>query len=338
MTTTRHAAFFDTEQDESDRLCATGPDLPGWELTCYPQSVQLTETDFAGVECISVFIGSDLTAAQLARFPDLKLVATRSTGYDHIDLNACRARGIGVCNVPRYGETTVAEHTFGLMLALSRKIFKAYERTRQGNFALKGLLGFDLHGKTLGVVGAGAIGLHVLRIGRALGMNCLAFDARPVPILAEVLDFTYTDLDTLLASSDVVSLHVPLLPTTRHLINADSLSRMRPGALLINTARGELVDTAALLAALDSGRLAGAGLDVFEGEEFLTEEDLLLRTEATREQLQTVITSQALLRRENVVLTPHLAFYSEEALGRILEITVANIHAYFAGSPQNLVT
>jgi D-lactate dehydrogenase len=270
--------------------------------------------------------------------PDLKLVCTRSTGYDHIDLDACRERDIVACNVPAYAEHTVAEHTFGLMLALSRKILKAYDRTKRSDFSLEGLSGFDLKGKTLGVVGAGAIGLRVIRIGVAMGMNVLAYDVQPKSLLSDVMQFEYASLDDVLSQSDVVSLHVPLLPATRHMINRESLAQMKEGALLINTARGELVDTDALLDALSSGHLGGAGLDVIEGEERIGDEAQMAGSDAPRADLAVAVQRYALLNRDDVVLTPHMAFYSREALHRLMEVTCGNIRAFLADEPENTVT
>jgi len=296
--------------------------------------------DADAVAVLSVFINSRVTADVLARFPALGCVATRSTGFDHIDLAACAKRGIVVCNVPHYGENTVAEHTFALILSLSRNLHKAAMRTAAGNFSLEGLQGFDLKGKTLGVIGAGSIGLHVIRIARAFGMRVLACDKVQNALLAEVLDFTYTPLEELLPQVDIVTLHAPALPSTHHLIDRERLGMMKRGALLINTARGSLVDTGALLEALDDGILAGAGLDVLEGEELISEEHDLLSGRgraATEEQLRTLLRNNLLLRRPDVIITPHSAFYSREALLRILDTTVANIGAYLRGAPQNVV-
>jgi D-lactate dehydrogenase len=189
-----------------------------------------------------------------------------------------------------------------------------------------------LKDKTIGVVGAGSIGLHVIRIARGLGMRALAFDVRQIPLIAEVLGFEYVEMDRLLAEAHVVSLHVPLTPQTYHIMNEESLAKMRSGALLINTARGELVDLRALAIALDSGRLGGAGLDVFEGEELIKEESQLLRQRNVPEGLDLIL---HLLDRPNVILTSHMAFYSNEALERILRTTVENIRAFEAGRPIN---
>jgi D-lactate dehydrogenase len=328
-------ACYETEPWEEARLRERLADLEvrATAAPLGPETLGLAE----GASLLSIFIRSHVTADLLARLPALRFIATRSTGYDHIDLAACRARGIVVSNVPTYGENTVAEHTFGLILALSRKIHQAYVRTVRGDFSLEGLRGFDLKGRTLGVIGAGNIGLHVIRIGRGFGMEVLAHDVREQPLLAEVLGFRYTTLEDLLRRADVVSLHVPYLPSTHHLINRERLALMKRGSLLINTARGGIVDTQALLWALDEGILAGAGLDVVEGEELIAEERLLLREGVAPEQLQAAIRGHLLLRRDNVVITPHIAFNSEEALARILDTTVQNVRAFLAGRPINVV-
>ncbi|HUI05572.1 MAG TPA: hydroxyacid dehydrogenase [Verrucomicrobiae bacterium] len=291
----------------------------------------------ADAEVVSPFIYSRLTAARLAKLPQLKLIATRTTGFDHIDVAECARRGIMISNVPFYGENTVAEHTFALILALSRKVHEAFVRVRAGNFSLDGLRGFDLKDKTIGVVGAGHIGLHVIRIARGFGMNVLAFDVHRDGFLAEVLGFTYTDLDTLLGRSDIITLHAPYTKRTHHLINRDNVGRIKRGAILINTSRGGLVDTEALLKALDDGILAGAGLDVLEGEEAIYEESALLGDAVNPERLRQALQNHVILKKPNVVFTPHNAFNSQEALERILQTTADNIAAFVAGAPKNVV-
>ena len=287
---------------------------------------------------ISVFIYSTVTAALLRRLRHLKFIATRSTGFDHIDLAACRARRIAVSNVPSYGENTVAEHTFALILALSRNTHKAYVKTIKGDFSLEGLQGFDLKGKTLGVVGGGHIGLHVIKMARGFGMDVLVYDVRKNVFLSEVLDYRYVPLDILLRRSDIVSLHLPYAPATHHLMDRAAFRLMKRGALLINTARGGLVDTDALVWALDEGRLGGAGLDVLEGEELVKEERQLLSKDFSKDKLATALRNHILLHRENVVITPHIAFDSKEALQRILDTTAANIGGFLGGAPLNLVS
>jgi D-lactate dehydrogenase len=327
--------FFDLEPWEQEWL-RTHVDLPGAGFFTEPLTAESGLLDPAA-DVLSVFIHSRVGTDVFDRLANLRLVAARSTGYDHIDAAACRERGISVCNVPHYGEHTVAEHTFGLILALSRKIHHAYLRTSRLDFRLEGLRGFDLRGKTLGVVGTGNIGIRVIQIARGFGLRVVAFDAREQPLLAEVLGFEYVPLDHLLETADVVSLHVPLLPETRHLIDRAALARMKPGALLINTARGGVVDSTALIEALDTGHLGGAGLDVLEGEEMIGEEARLLADGAPTDQVRTVLQDYNLLRREDVIVTPHLAFYSQEAQERILATTVDNIRAFRAGRPVNVV-
>ncbi|MHB9036815.1 MAG: hydroxyacid dehydrogenase [Armatimonadota bacterium] len=296
-----------------------------------------TADESADADIVSVFIYSRVDKPTLEKLPNLKLIATRSTGVDHIDIEECERRGITVCNVPRYGENTVAEHAFALILGLTRKMKTAVTRTNQLDFHIEGLRGFDLKDKTLGVIGAGAIGLHSIRIGRGFGMHVLAYDAYPQPILAEVLGFEYTSLDRLLEESDVITLHVPLMKETYHLINKDNIGRIKRGALLINTARGAVVDTEALVKALDEGILAGAGLDVLEGEESIKEEAQLLSDTLPVEKLRAIVRSYALLHRDNVIITPHVAFYSVEAEQRIIDTTMDNIEGFLIGEPRNVV-
>lgn len=314
-------------------------ELNDWEETYL--RARLTGHEFVDSpdsEVVSPFIYTKLTEEALSRWPKLKLVATRSTGFDHIDVAECQRRGITVCNVPFYGENTVAEHTFALILALSRKVHEAFVRVRAGNFSLDGLRGFDLKDKTIGVVGAGHIGLHVIRIARGFGMKVLAFDVRRDNFLAEVLGFEYADLDSLLGRSDIITLHAPYNPQTHHLINPGNISKIKRGAILINTSRGGLVDTEALLKALDAGILAGAGLDVLEGEESVLEESALLGDKTNPELLRRAIQNHLILKKPNVVFTPHNAFNSQEALERILDTTAGNIAAFAAGTPRNVVS
>ena len=294
--------------------------------------------DATGAEIISVFIYSKLTAALLRKLPSLRFIATRSTGFDHIDLRECRKRRITVANVPSYGENTVAEHTFALILALSRNIHKAHVQTMKGDFSLAGLEGFDLKGKTLGIVGAGRIGLHVVKIAKGFGMNVLVSDVHKNLFLKEVLDFEYAPLEALLRQSHIVSLHTPYSASTHHMMDRKAFSLMRRGSLFINTARGGLVDTEALVWALDSGILSGAGLDVLEEESLVKEERQLLSKDFSKEKLANALRTHILLHRENVVITPHIAFDSKEALQRILETSVQNIAAFISRNPINVVS
>jgi D-lactate dehydrogenase len=329
-------AFFeleDWEQDELKKGLFEGHEL---HLSTEPLN-ERTLTEGHDAEIVSVFVHSNLNRAALDKLPNLKFIATRSTGFDHIDLGHCRERGIRVSNVPSYGENTVAEHTFALILALSRNIHKAFVHTLARDIPFEELRGFDLAGKTLGVIGAGRIGLHVIKIAKGFGMHVVAFDVRQEPLLAEVLNFRYASVEELLGISDIVSLHCPYSPKTHHLINPDNIRLFKRGALLINTARGGLIDPAALTRALDEGILSGAALDVLEGEELLKDERQILAQSLAQDKLRTLLLNHSLLNRDNVVITPHIAFNSREAVQRILETTLDNLSAFLRGQPKNLV-
>lgn len=325
-------------------------EIQGWERPLLEEAFKdhelffsekpLQTSDLATVkdfEALSVFIYSRVSREIIEAMPNLRLVATRSTGYDHIDLATTKARGVIVSNVPTYGEHTVAEHTFALILALSRNVHKSHVRRLKNDFSIEGLKGFDLKDKTIGVVGAGKIGLHVIRIARGFGMHVLAYDAFQNNFLSDVLDFDYVPLDRLFAESDIITLHTPYNEKTHHLINEHSIAKIKRGSLLVNTARGELVDNDALIQALDQGILAGAGLDVIEGEHLIKEEKELLSGTKISGDLSELVNDHNLLRRDNVVYTPHIAFYSEEALQRILRTTIENITCFADGVCQNAV-
>jgi D-lactate dehydrogenase len=288
-------------------------------------------------EIISVFIYSKADAAIIRNLPKLKMIATRSTGFDHIDIKACAARKISVSNVPFYGENTVAEHTFALILSISRNVHKSYVRTLRNDFSIDGLTGFDLKGKTIGIIGGGHIGMHVARMARAFGMHVRVYDVNRNDFMAEVINFKYSVLDELLKESDIISLHVPYNKFTHHLINKDSIKKMKTGAVLINTARGAIVDTDALLEALESRKLAGAGLDVIEGEDLIKEENQLLSDRANPDKWREVVRDHKIFKMDNVVFTPHNAFNSREALIRILDTSVGNIEGFLEGKGKNLV-
>ncbi len=329
-------AVFEAEEHEAaafDRF------KPAHQLAISVSPLGTANVDEAKeAEIVSVFIYSELRAEILAKLPKLKLIATRSTGFDHIDRAYCRAHDIAIVNVPTYGENTVAEHVFALLLALSHRLPEAIARARSGNFSPEGLQGFDLSGRTIGVVGTGNIGVHVIRIAKGFAMNVIACDLHPVPSLAEQLGFRYVTFDELLSQSDVVSLHVPATPETTDLLSAATIGRMKKGAIIINTARGSLIDTAALIGALRSGQIAGAGLDVLPEEPMIREEAELVSTGfSSAIDLRDLVANHVLLTMPNVVVTPHSAFNTVEAVGRITETTIANIDAFLAGTPQNLV-
>jgi D-lactate dehydrogenase len=304
------------------------------------EALQVGNADaFSEAEAISTFIYSKLDRSVLERLLSLKLIATRSTGFDHIDTAYCDQHGITVCNVPTYGDNTVAEHVFALLLALSHRLIEAVERARTGHFSPEGLQGFDLEGKTIGVIGAGNIGRHVIRIAKGFGMEVVAFDMRPEEAFAEALGFRYVSFEELLSASDVITLHVPSSPQTHHLLSSDAFASMKEGVVIINTARGEVIDTRALIQGLTSGKVAGAGLDVLPDEPLIREEaELICSIYCDQHDLRNLVADHVLLRLRNVVVTPHSAFNTREAVARIVETTVANIEAFARGEPQNVVS
>ncbi|MBV2131548.1 2-hydroxyacid dehydrogenase [Pseudomonas sp. MAP12] len=285
----------------------------------------------AGSAVVCAFVNDDLSAPVLERLHagGTRLLALRSAGYNHVDLAAAAALGLPVVRVPAYSPHAVAEHAVALVLALNRRLHRAFNRTREGDFSLHGLTGFDLHGKRVGVVGTGQIGAVFARIMLGFGCRVLLHDPHPDSAL-EALGARYVALDELLAQSDILSLHCPLTATTRHLIDAASLVRMKPGAMLINTGRGALVDTPALIDALKSGQLGYLGLDVYEEEANLFFED---RSDLP---LQDDVLAR-LLTFPNVIVTAHQAFLTREALAAIATTTLDNIAAWQAGGAANRV-
>ena len=275
-----------------------------------------------GMQAVCAFVNDHLDAGVLRRLHTggVRLLALRSAGFNHVDLAAAAALGIKVGRVPEYSPYAVAEHTVALLLALNRRIHRAYNRVREGNFALEGLLGVDLHGRSVGVVGTGKIGECFARIMAGFGCQLLGHDPRPNPACL-ALGMRYVEMPELLASCDVISLHCPLTPQTRHLIDADALARMRPGAMLLNTSRGAVVDARALIVALKAGTLGSLGLDVYEEEADLFFRDL------SGEVLHDDVFAR-LLTFPNVLITGHQAFFTEEALTAIAQTTLANIDAF----------
>jgi D-lactate dehydrogenase len=329
-------SLFEVEEWEREALEALA-DEHEVEVTPEPLGGDLASRH-RDAEAISTFMYSDLDPDVLDLFPELGFIATRSTGFDHIDAEYCREREIRVANVPTYGDHTVAEHVFALLLSISHHMVEAVDRTRRGDFSLQGLRGFDLEGRTLGLVGAGNIGRHAARIARGFGMEVVAYDVDPDPELTRELDVTFLPLDELLGVSDVISLHVPLNPETHHLLSDEEFDRMQEGVVIINTARGQVIDTQALLRALSTGKVRAAGLDVLPLEPVIREEAELLRSFFRKEHdMEALLADHVLLRMRNVVITPHSAFNTEEAVRRILDTTVENLLAWGRGEPRNVV-
>jgi D-lactate dehydrogenase len=333
-------AFFEIEGWEEKILSAAFKAEDGFELTISKEKIEpFSVPADKSFEILSVFVDSRLTKEVIGMFPNLKLIVTRSTGYDHIDLAACSEKGIAVAYVPGYGDNTVAEFAFGLLLNLTRKIYLGIDRIKEyGSFSLDGLRGIDLKGKTIGIIGTGRIGKEMIKIANGFGMKAIAYDVFPAKDLEEQLNFRYQTLEEVLSNSDVVSVHTPYMKETHHLLNTSNIPLMKKGSYLINTARGGIVETAAIVAGLENGTLAGVGLDVLEEEgETKDELEFLSKARPNEEELRTIIENHVLMKMPNVLITPHNAFNSQEALERILDTTLGNVRGFIEGKKINLV-
>lgn len=331
--------FYDV--NEADRI-QLEHSFSGTEHELITVSGPLTpETTDTIAEVISAFVTSKVTRDVIFKAEGLKHIACRSTGFDHVDISAAQERGISVSNVPTYGSHTVAEYAFALLLHLSRKIADAVSAAQNGVTPRTELQGFDLFGKTFGIIGAGRIGQAAADIANGFGMRVIAYDAFPKDAIAAEHSIEYLSLDQLLAESDVVSIHAPYTPDNHHLLNKANLEKMKQGAYLINTARGELVDNRALIDVLESGYLGGAGMDVLEGENLIntSEELFLMRSEnADPSHFRHSLEISVLKKLPNVVISKHNAFNTREAIGRINHSTVENIRSYLEGTPRNIVS
>lgn len=330
-------AVFEAEPWE----CAAFETLrPAFDVACTTEPLTAANASFnAEAQVISIFIYSRLDAWVLKQLRNVRLIATRSTGFDHIDLDYCRENGITVSNVPVYGTNTVAEHVFGLILMIGHRLYESVDRTRKGDFSLKGLIGFDIRNKTLGVVGTGLIGRNVIEIARGFRMDVIGYDPCPDYGYAARAGFVYAGLEELVAKSDIITLHVPANRQTFHLISTEQFAAMKKGVVLINTARGTVVDVEALLHALSEGKVAAAGLDVLPEEPVIREEAELLSSFFNRaHDMSTILANHILLRMRNVYITPHNAFNTREAVERILASTLDNIRSFARGEPRNVVS
>lgn len=331
--------IFELESWEKNYLADQLPSLGEVEIIDNILSAEKlpTQNDF---EIISVFVNSVIDARVLDYLPKLKLIVTRSTGFDHLDLDLCKSRGIAVANVPSYGEETVAEYTFALLLNLSRKVYLSFDRIREtGSFSLEGLRGFDLNGKTLGVIGTGRIGRNVIEIATGFNMKVVAFDPKPNLDYAAKMNYQYLPFDEVLAQADIITLHTPYTESNHHLIDSTAFNKMKKGVYFINTARGALVDTMALVNALRSGQVAGAALDVLEEEGIIKDElNVLSAGQLDSYDLKAVLADHLLIDMPNVIITPHNAFNTHEALKRILTTSIENIKNFLAGNPINIVS
>ena len=338
-------AFFDCEGWEEKMVREA---LPGHDLKFFKEKLHEYAGDEVDFETISVFVNSEVTKEVIQKFPNLKLIVTRSTGYDHIDLEYCKEKNITVAFVPGYGDNTVAEFAFALILNLTRKMYASINHLKEtGAFSYRGFRGVDLKGRTIGVIGTGRIGKESINIEKGFGMKVIAYDPRPNEEYAKQIGFSYMPLDELLKNSDVITIHTPLNDGTFHLLNMENIGFIKRGAYLVNTARGGIVETQALVYALENGILAGAGLDVLEEEgevkdemKFLKEDEVdaimtvkdLLKGEETTEKLKTVIANHILMKMPNVLITPHNAFNTQEALERILNTTLEDIKGFFGNT------
>lgn len=320
--------LFDTHGYEREAFTAANAGLGHQLAFLEPRLTRATAALAAGHEAICAFVNDrvDAAALEVLQGCGVRIVALRSAGYNHVDLAAAARLGLPVVRVPEYSPYAVAEHAVGLVLALNRKIHRAYARVREWNFSLEGLVGFDLHGKTVGIIGTGKIGRAAARIFHGFGCKVLAFDARPHPELTSGLGIRYAELDTLYREADVLSLHVPLTPSTHHMIDEAALAKMKRGVMLINTGRGALLDSRALLAALKTGHIGAAGLDVYEEEEGVFFRDLSDKV------LQDDVLAR-LLTFPNVLVTSHQAFLTKEALGNIATTTLESLGAFERGEP-----
>ena len=323
-----HAAFFDTKSYDREYFAAA-PAAADIEFRYLEHRLGAATAGTAdGARAVCCFVNDRLDRPALTRLRDagVRHIALRCAGFNNVDLGAAKELGFAVTRVPAYSPHAVAEHTVALLLTLNRKIHRAHNRVREQNFSLAGLVGFDLHGKTAGVVGTGKIGRLTAEIFRGFGMHVLACDPYPDAAWAAQHRIDYVSKTDLFARSDVVSLHSPLTPETHHLVNEPTLAAMKRGAFLVNTSRGKLIDTAALIEALKSGRVGGVALDVYEEEEGVFFEDhsdhVLADDELAR-----------LLTFPNVLITAHQAFLTREALGEIARVTTENIRRGAAGEP-----
>ena len=296
-----YIVFFELEPWEQHYVTTK---LQGHKLVFFNKEITRKSIEkVKDADALALFVHSKVDAKIINRMKKLKLIIAMSTGYDHIDLKTCKSKGIVVCNVPYYGENTVAEYTFALLLSLSRKIHETYVKTKAGDFSIKGLRGFDLKGKTLGVIGVGHIGQHVAAMAKGFEMNVIGYNREHDAKLAKKRGFTYVSMPTLLKKADIITLHVPYTKETHHLIDKEKVTMMKKGVVLLNTCRGPVVDTDALVYGLKKKIISGAGLDVLEAETFIHDEKNLLKNrEIESSQLRTMLENHMLLEEHKSLL------------------------------------
>lgn len=335
--------FFEIQDEDKhtiQSLIENNTDLQNNEIVFSPERLTSLSVSLAkNADIIGVFVNSLVTKEHMDAMPNLKLILAMSTGFDNIDTSYAKTKNIAVYNVPGYGSRTVAEFTFALILGLSRKICAAYRQVKdEQNFSISSFEGFNLQGKTLGIIGTGRIGQNVAKIAKGFEMNIICYDAFENKDAAKEIDFTYAPLPEVLASSDIITLHVPYNKDTHHLINKKNLSSVKQGAYIINTSRGEVAETEALIEGLNSQKISGIGIDVLEGEKNLTDEWHLIASEhETEEQLKMLALDHALINHPRVIYTPHIAFFTKEAKKEIVTTTIQNIVSFLQNIPQNKI-
>lgn len=321
-------AFFGVKSWEREIIEKEITNLDAYGVGIFEEEVQDNLEMAKKYEILSVFIYSKMDKEILDKLPNLKMIACRSTGVDHVDNEECKKRKIIVANVPVYGSDTVAEYAFALILAVAKKIVEAHQAVEEDEFSPKGLTGIDLYGKKLGIIGLGKIGANVAKIGRGLGMKVMAVDKCPDEKVVKKYKVKLVKLEECLKEADVVTLHVPAIKETYHLINRENIKLMKTGSILVNTSRGAVVETAALIWALNKKILRGVGLDVVEEEDMVESMSMVMSSRPTKSDLQDVLSYHMLRDRDDVVFTPHNAFNTEEAIERIVKTTVENIRNF----------
>lgn len=317
--------FFGTKNYVRDSFNNLNQQNFNFTLTYDNSNINVNTAKLAnGYDAICVFVNDviDTEVIKVLKQNGVKMIALRCAGFNNVDFSMANKEGIMVVRVPVYSPYAVAEHAFALILSLNRKIHKAYNRVREGNFDISGLLGFDLHGKNIGVIGTGNIGEKFLRIAKGFGLNSLAYDIYPNKELAKEIGFTYTDLNTIYKEADIIALHCPLSKDNYHLINKDTIKQMKDGVMLINTSRGGLIAANDLVDAMKTGKIGSVALDVYEKEADYFFQDL------SHENIDDD-TLARLLTFNNVLVTSHQAFFTQEALANIASVTLGNIHSYF---------
>jgi D-lactate dehydrogenase len=312
-------AHFEVSNFDREYL---GKKLDGQNLFFESNDIENNLEKIQDIQILTIFIYTKITPEVLDKLPNLKLIITRSTGFDHIDIQACKQHGIAVCNIPSYGQNTVAEHTFGLILIIAKHLYKQVSNSKKSNFADVGF-GFDLADQTIGIIGTGQIGLKAIQIAKGFGMNVLAYDIYPNLKAEKEMGFKYVEKNYLLNNSDIISLHIPYSKQNHHFIGHAEFNLMKKGVVIINTARGALIDNKALEKALDENKLSAAGLDVLEDEASLFQgENAEL---------------QKLIQRDNVFFTPHTAYKTIQAEQRILDSTQEIIKQFESGNLKNSI-